>query len=94
MGATTSKKVILADPSSYYEEHPDPNLKYDIHPDPYCSDVFIPRNITHVFGYHGLEYEKIDGNWKLTQPIRYFSEPEVHEDLCKKENGKFIYRVF
>jgi len=68
------------------------STEYEIHPDPDCSDVLIPKDITCVFGYHGLMYEKIDGVWKLTQPERYFGEPSVHRDLCRKENGKFIYR--
>ena len=67
-------------------------MGYDTHPDPDCSDVLIPKGLTRVFGNHGMVYQKIDGVWKLTQPIRYCEEPEVHKDLCRKENGKYIYR--
>ena len=99
MGVTASKKVdykivkkdflsILADPNSYYEEHPDPNLK---------NLVLVPKKTSFVYGLGDVWKKMDDGTWLKVQEAESFSDThdfdEYVNEFCHKRDGHYVYGV-
>ncbi len=78
-------KLMLEDPNSGFQEHPDPNLK---------DHVLVPKSETEVYGF-GKMWEKVDGVWTITDHPESFDDKWFLGDFlrcyCYKLDGYYVY---